>query len=73
MHDMKATYKSKARVANSSIAPKANYPTLRSKANGSNASSNQIKQDRLTLIAFYALFAAVLTGMLYFLSLLLFI
>jgi hypothetical protein len=70
---MNTTPKSTVRVANASSTPKSN-PSKTTKASAQTTPNSEgFKQDRVTLIAFYALFAAVAAGLLYFLSLIFFI
>lgn len=68
IHAMKPTQKTSARAAD--------RPTTsisQSTGTKEQRSSEKAKQDRVTLIAFYALFAAIVVGLLYFISLLFFI
>jgi len=70
---MNTTHKSTERVATVSATRKANVSKSGKTPARTAPNSEGLKQDRVTLIAFYALFAAIAAGLLYFLSLIFFI
>jgi hypothetical protein len=70
---MSRTLKSNPTIANPSGLPEANRPQTRKKTTQSQPNSDEFVQDRVTLFAFYALFAAIAAGLLYFISLIFFI
>lgn len=70
---MNTTHKSSDRVATVSSARKTHVSKSGRTSARTVPNSEGLKQDRVTLIAFYALFAAIAAGVLYFLSLIFFI